>query len=129
MRRLRSILPLLLITPALLLWAAPTCGCSEGPRIPETKAVGNDDCYSKPSKRDKAKKAKTKGNEFKQFATRDEAVKAAKKEANDYAPRRAQYRGPCRRGGHVHVDIFNKKRTRILKTIHYEWPGHTKEGC
>lgn len=127
MRRLRLILPLLVL-PALLLGATSECDCSQGPRMPETSAVGSD-CGSKPPKREKAKKTRDKANEFKKFATRDDAIRTAKKERNSYPPGRARYRGPCRRGGHVHVDVRNKSRTKVIRTIHYEWPNATKEGC
>ena len=32
-------------------------------------------------------------------------------------------------GDHVHVHLCDRRRDRVLETIHYTWPDHEKEGC
>jgi RHS repeat-associated protein len=74
-------------------------------------------------KADAAKAAKVKTS--KTFPTRKQAVAAAKKDAarkSGSVPGGgcAVYRGPCKSGDHVHVDVKDK-RGNIRQTGHYRW--------
>jgi RHS repeat-associated protein len=65
------------------------------------------------------KKKKNATNSGKRYKSRSGAEKAARKDAKSGG--RCRFRGPCRKGNHVHVDYYNKWG-EISHTRHYEWP-------
>jgi hypothetical protein len=56
------------------------------------------------------------------YKTRNEALAAAEKDLENfrYGNMKAVLRMECRKGCHIHVDVYNK-RGQLIQTIHYNY--------